>query len=322
MLKTLEVPMAKNLVQFQKGMSLPEFLEKFGTEEQCLAEAFRLRWPRGFRCPKCGNKTYCTLKVRKLVQCNRCRHQTSVTAGTIFHATKLPLSTWFLAIYLITQDKNGISALELGRQIGVSNNAAWKIKHKLMQVMLERDTSKKLQGRVEIDDAYLGPKRVPGKAGRGAKGKTPFIAAVQTQKGKPIFIKLTKLLGFSNEEIEAWGKHHLKPGTTVVSDALSCFNAFENIGCYHEAHVVGSGKKAVEHPAFKWVNTVIGNVKNSVKGTYHAIRVKHIPRYLAEFQYRFNRRFNLRTIMTRLIYVALRTPPLPSHLLTMAEYRW
>ncbi len=314
--------MAKNLVQFQKGMSLPEFLEKYGNDEQCLAEAFRLRWPQGFSCPKCGNRTYCTLKVRKLIQCNRCRRQTSVTAGTIFHGTKLPLSKWFLAIYLISQDKNGISALELSRQIGVSHNAAWKLKHKLMQVMLERDTTKKLQGRVEIDDAYMGPKKVPGKAGRGAKGKIPIVAAVQTNEGKPIFIKLSKLNGFRSSEIEAWGRHHLRPRTVVVSDALYCFKAVEKIGCSHESHVVGSGRDAVEHPAFKWVNTVIGNVKNSIKGTYHAIRPKHLPRYLAEFQYRFNRRFNLRTIMTRLIYMALRTPPLPYRLVKLAEPRW
>lgn len=212
--------------------------------------------------------------------------------------------------------------MELGRQLGISYNSAWQLKHKLMQVMLERDSTRKLNGRVEIDDAYYGAKRVPGKKGRGAKGKTPFIAAVETHDGKPIYLKLSRVIGFRSEEIERWGIHHLIPGTNVVSDGLSCFNAIEKAGCYHEVHIVGGGKKAANHPAFKWVNTVIGNVKNSIKGTYHAIRRKHLPRYLAEFQYRFNRRFNLESILPRLAYVSLHTPPRPIRLITLAENAW
>jgi len=108
---------------------------------------FKLRWASGFECPICGNKTYCEIHDRKVFQCNRCHYQTSVTAGTIFHSTHLPLTKWFLAMFLITQSKNGISALELHRQMGVSYNAAWRVKHKIMQVMLERDSSKPITGR-------------------------------------------------------------------------------------------------------------------------------------------------------------------------------
>ena len=314
--------MAKNYIQFQKGMSLPDFMAQYGKEEQCLEEAFRLRWPHGFRCPKCQNNTYCHLHSRKVIQCHRCHHQTSVTAGTIFHSTKMPLTKWFLAMFLICQDKNGISAMELGRQLGISYNSAWQLKHKLMQVMLERDSTKKLHGRVEIDDAYYGAKRVPGKKGRGANRKTPFIAAVETHDGKPIFLKLSRVKGFRSKEIERWSNHHLAPGTTAVSDGLFCFNAVENAGCHHEIHIVGGGRKAAKHPAFKWVNTVIGNVKNSIKGTYHSIHRKHLPRYLAEFQYRFNRRFNLKSIMPRLAYMALHTQPRPLRLIILAENAW
>ena len=314
--------MAKNYIQFQKGMSLADFIARYGTEEQCLAEAFTLRWPRGFRCPKCHNDTYCRLHSRKVIQCHRCHHQTSITAGTIFHSTKMPLTKWFWAMFLICQDKNGISAMELGRQLGISYNSAWQLKHKLMQVMLERDSTKKLHGRIEIDDAYYGAKRVPGKKGRGAARKTPFIAAIETHDGKPFYLKLSRVKGFLSREIERWSGHHLTTGTTVVSDGLSCFKGVEKAGCSHEIHIVGSGRKAVKHPAFKWVNTVIGNVKNSIRGTYHAIRRKHLPRYLAEFQYRFNRRFDLKDILHRLIYMALRTPPMPVPLIKLAENAW
>ncbi|MBW2671704.1 MAG: transposase [Deltaproteobacteria bacterium] len=92
--------------------------------------------------------------------------------------------------------------------------------------------------------------------------------------------------------------------------------------CIHEQHVVGSGKSAVENPSFKWVNTILGNVKNSLRGTFHAFEKKHIPRYLAEFQYRFNRRFDLKTLVPRLAYIAVRTPPMPERLLTLAEKEW
>jgi transposase-like protein len=151
--------MTKNSIQFQTGLSLPRFLESYGTEQQCRDALFKLRWPTGFVCPACGNTTYCELHGRKVYQCNHCHTQTSLTSGTIFASTKLPLTQWFLSIYLLTQHKSSISALQLMREIGVSYNTAWKIKHKLMQVMLERQRGDTLSGRIEIDDAYIGGER-------------------------------------------------------------------------------------------------------------------------------------------------------------------
>lgn len=315
--------MAKSKIQFQKGMSLQDFMKQYGTEEKCRNTLFKLRWPNSFECPSCGNKTYCEIHDRNIFQCNRCHHQTSITAGTIFHSTHLPLTKWFLAMFLMTQSKNGISALELSRQIGASYNATWRVKHKIMQVMLEHDSSKPISGRIEIDDSYLGPKRVKGKRGRGSGKKTPFVAAIETTEDKkPLRIKLSKVRGFSKEEIKQWGLHHLESGCTVVSDGYACFNAVVEAGCKHIPYVVGGGRNAVEHPAFKWVNTVLGNVKNSLRGTYHAFSKKHIPRYLAEFQYRFNRRVDLSAMIPRLAYIAVRTPPMPMRLLTLAERKW
>lgn len=315
--------MAKNKIQFQKGFSIQSFIEQYGTEKQCHDHLFKLRWPDGFKCPVCDNGTYCEISKRHVYQCNQCHHQTSLIAGTIFHSSHLSLTKWFLAMFLLTQNKNGISALELSRQIEVSYNAAWRVKHKLMQVMLERDSAKPISGRIEIDDSYLGPKRVSGKRGRGAGKKTPFIAAVETSEDKrPLRIKLSKVIRFSKEEVMRWSLHNLMPGSNVVSDGFGCFNAVVDAKCTHEPYKVGGGKQAVEHPAFKWVNTILGNVKNSLKGTYHAISKKHIPRYLAEFQYRFDRRIDLGSMIPRLAYVAVRTPPMPTRLLTLAEKRW
>ena len=131
--------MPRSPVQFQKGQSLAEFTDRYGSEEQCRAALFQARWPQGFECPECGRKRCCRLRCRNVFQCTRCRHQVSLTAGTVFANTKLPLRRWFLAMYLLTQSKNGLSAMALGRQLGVSYNTAWSLKHKLMQVMKERE---------------------------------------------------------------------------------------------------------------------------------------------------------------------------------------
>jgi len=133
--------MPKNKVQFQKGISIHRFIEKYGTEIQCQKQLFNMRWPNGYRCPYCGYDKYCQLKSRALYQCNKCHFQASLISGTLFSYSKLALTTWFLAIYFITQEKNGISALELSRLLGVSYNATWRLKKKLMQAMKERDVS-------------------------------------------------------------------------------------------------------------------------------------------------------------------------------------
>ncbi|WP_371924814.1 transposase [Endozoicomonas sp. SCSIO W0465] len=133
--------MCKNTIQFQKGLGIMQFLANYGSEEQCENALSSWRWPDGFQCPKCGSRSFCKLHRKAEFQCNCCRCQTSLTSNTIFDSTKLPLATWFLGIYLVTQNKAGISCLTLHRQLGISYNAALRMKHKLMQVMMERDNS-------------------------------------------------------------------------------------------------------------------------------------------------------------------------------------
>lgn len=313
----------RSRVQFQRGLSWSAFSDLYGTEEKCREALEKMRWPGGFRCPCCGGEGSWQLKRRGLMQCRKCRRQSSLTAGTIFHDTKLPLVIWFLAIYLLTQSKNGVSSLELARQLGVSQNTAWKVKHKLMQVMLERDAGKKLSGAIQIDDALLGGSRHGGKRGRGAPGKVPLLVAVQTTPdGRPIAAKLTRVASHSGDEVARWAETHLAADSVVRTDGLGCFRALQQQGLEHQAFVVGSGYRAAQHPDFLWVNTLLGNVKNALNGTYHAIHLKHAPRYLAEFQYRFNRRFDLPAMLPRLLYAAVRTPPVPMRLLKLAEAHW
>lgn len=315
--------MPKNKVQFQRGMGLREFMDKYGTAEQCEQTLFAGRWPKGFVCPECGHTVCCALKSRRLLQCNGCRRQTSITAGTIFAGSKLPLTVWFLAMHLITQAKNGISSLELSRQLAISQNSAWLMKHKLMQAMLERDAGRQLKGLVQLDDAYWGGRRRGYKRGRGTRGKKPFVAAVETDAaGLPRRMSLNCIKGFRMKEIARWSQAKLAPGTTVHSDGLACFGAVAAAGCDHEPTVMSGPGRARKRLSLNWVDTMLGNVKNAIHGTYHAIRPKHLPRYLAEFNYRFNRRFDLASMLARLATAAAQTPPMPYRLVKLAEAHW
>ena len=161
--------MSMNRIQFQEGLSLPEFQSLYGTEKQCEAALEKTRWPDGYRCSRCQSTRHCVLHVRsrKTFQCGVCNQQTSLIAGTLFHSTKLGLATWFLAIYLVSQSKNNLSALSLKRQLGICYRTAWRVKHKLMEAMARREDRYTLEGRIEVDDAYLGGEHPGGKRGAG-----------------------------------------------------------------------------------------------------------------------------------------------------------
>ena len=314
--------MAINSIQFQAGMSLPEFLKRFGSEAQCEAALEQARWPDGFACPCCEHKVCSIFKhgSHNMYQCSACRHQTSLIAGTIFQKTKLPLTTWFLAIYLISQAKTGISALALKRHLGVSYHTAWLVHHKLMDAMSEREERYLLSGDIQVDDAYLGGERTGGKAGRGSENKVPFIAAVSmNDQGHPMRVKLTPVKGFTLKAVAEWAQNNLMPDCYVYSDGLACFGGVMDAGCHHHTIVAG-GRKPADLPDFLWVNTILGNLKTSLGGAHHAFNFsKYASRYLGAFTYRFNRRFRLDTLPIRLLIAAISCGPRPANLLRSAE---
>jgi hypothetical protein len=162
--------MSIHKVQFQPGMLIPELRRHFGTEEQCVEAPKRTRWPEGFRCSHCDDALHCLVSqgTRKLFQCIGCRHQGSMTAGTMMEHSKLPLTIWFLTIHFISQAKTGISALGLERDLGVRYPTAWLLHQKIDSAMSDRAAAHLLNGAVQLDDAYLGGERSGGKAGRGS----------------------------------------------------------------------------------------------------------------------------------------------------------
>lgn len=275
-----------------------------------------MRWAKGLQCPRCHHEAHCVLggHTHKVFQCNACRHQTSLIAGTVFQGTKLPLTTWFLAVYLIGQAKTGLSSLALKRQLGVSYPTSWLIHHKLMSAMTEREDRYVLEGNVQVDDTYLGGERSGGKADRGSENKVPFVAAVSlNENGRPMRAKLTPVTGFTLKAIADWGKDHLAPSSVVYSDGLACFSAFTQAGCSHYPTVM-AGRKPKDVPEFKWINTILGNLKTSLTGCYHAF---DFHKYAA--RYRFNRRFDLYGLHSRLLVAAICCSPQSQHSIRKAD---
>jgi predicted RNA-binding Zn-ribbon protein involved in translation (DUF1610 family) len=314
--------MKMNRIQFQPGLSMPEFFERFATEAQCQAALQAARWPRGFACPKCGGaaRTQFVRAGLPYWQCSACPHQTSLISGTMFESSKLSLTRWFLAMQLLTQSKNNVSALELMRQLGICYRSAWLLKHKIMEAMRLREEPRELGGRVEIDDAYLGGELSGGKPGRGSQNKVPFVAAVQTTASGHPLLTCLRQQPHTTEQVAVFAAQHIAPSATMVSDGLWCFRATAIVGAEHERVVTGGGKASVKLPQFKAVNTLLGNLKTAISGTYHAFDyAKYAHRYLAEMQYRFNRRFDMRSILCRLLTALVAAPPSTERRLRLAE---
>ena len=312
--------MPMNRIQFQPGLSLAAFLREYGTEAQCEAAVVLARWPQGFVCDRCSCTRYSpTHNGRKLWQCKDCGYQSSSIVGSIMEHTKLPLTTWFLAMYWVTQSKNGVSALALMRYVGVSYPTAWLLRHKLMQVMFEREQATLLSGRIEIDDAFLGGEQ-PGRNGRGGN-KVPFLAAVETDlRGRPQIVRFDRVENHGIQAIQAWASANIATESLVLSDGWPGFTQLSSLVQCHEPHITGHGPKAAKHPEFQWVNTLLSNLKTALAGTYHAFAFKKYGhRYLAEFAHRFNRRANLKTMLPRLMHAAVASSPHPLRKIRLPE---
>jgi ribosomal protein L37AE/L43A len=306
-----EAVMSRNAVQFQKGLGLGEFQKLYGTEEQCHDHLVQQRWPNGFVCPKCAQTKHSYAAPKRIFQCSACRTQTSAKSGTLFHASRTPLTKWYLAIHLVASSKNDVAALELARQLDVKWDTAWLIKQKLMEAMRQRNRAYKLKGTIQIDDAYLGGEkpRIPGKSGRGAPGKTPFVIAVETRATKPIYTHVRRVKAFDKKEIKAYAEANIEPGSWVHSDGLGCFNGLAEAGMKHVPVVSRRGRP--DEVRYKWVNVGLGNLKSALVGTCRSCDAHHVDRYLAAYEWRFNRRFDLRANLGRLARIAALTAPAP-----------
>jgi transposase-like protein len=283
-------------------ISFFEFQERFQTEDDCFQYLKKLRWPKGYLCPKCGHNEAYFMEKRKIFQCKNCRHQTTVTVSTIFHRTHVPLRKWFWAIFLVGTDKRGCSAKRLEKLIGVHYATAWLMIHKIRKAMEERDALYKLCNFIEMDDSYFGGS-APGKRGRGAANKSKVMVAVENRGTAPGYATMEVIESMHSNHLKDFALRVIEENQTIHTDDYPSYNVLD-VAFHHFGETV-KPHEAMEK--LKWVHILIGNAKSFIRGTYHGVSHKHLQSYLSEFCYRFNRRFNELLITDRLLTACLST---------------
>jgi transposase-like protein len=279
-------------------ISLIEFQQRFQSEEDCEKRLFELRWPDGFVCPRCGGKDYYNLPKRHLFQCKGCNYQTSLTAGTVMHGTRTPLLKWFWAIFLVSTDKRGYSALALSKKIGVSYWVAWTMLQKIRQGMRDRDSHYKLAGVIEMDDAFFGGSKEGGdKRGRGSS-KIPVIVEASTNGEGIGYARMTVVDHVDGKTVKETIKANIKESQVIKTDGFSSYHVVKEEGHNHQREII-KGRKA--HEVLKWIHILISNAKAFILGTFHGLDKKHLQAYLDEFCYRFNRRWFENQLFDRLV---------------------
>ncbi|MDA8066642.1 MAG: IS1595 family transposase [Thermaerobacter sp.] len=294
-------------------ITLAEFQEKFRREADCQDFLFKRKWPDGFRCPACGNDTYWAIHKADhlLYECRRCRHQTSLTAGTIFHRTRLPLWKWLWAIFFVARDKRGHSALALKKDIQVNYKGALRMLRRIRSAMAQRDAGYTLGGLpTEVDDAYFGGQdRDSGHCGRGTT-QVPVLVAITLGSAEgeyPEFLRMLPLKKLDRPTVEAALKKMVEPGSELKTDGLSVYSGLEDAGYQHE-RIVMAGLSPQAH--FRWVHIAISNAKAFIDGTFHGVTKQYLGEYLDEFCYRFNRRRWEGELFGRLVNACLAAKPL------------
>ena len=263
-----------------------EFEEKFASEQSCSDYLFRVRWPKGFRCPRCGFERFWAMS-RGLYRCASCDLQTSITAGTIFQDTRKPLKLWFQAMWYITNQKPGVSALGLQRVLGLgSYRTSWTWLHKLRCAMV-RPGRDNLAGAVEVDETYIGGSK-PGKRGRGAAGKVLVLIAAQEDGNRIGRIRLRRIADASAKSLGEAVQEMVVPGSMVRTDDWAGYRGLDRLGYAHE---VIRQDASIGENLLPLANRVISLLKRWLLGTHQgAVQTSHLDYYLDEFTFRFNRR--------------------------------
>jgi len=269
-----------------KTYTIKDFEKQFPTDDACLEYLFKLRFPKGIYCDKCGKVTKHYKRTGiKFYSCEFCGRGISPTAGTIFHKSDTPLRSWFHAIFLMSSTKTGISAKQLQRELGVTYKTAWRIFKQIRKLMSENIDS--LTGEVEVDETYFGGKR-PGKRGRGASGKTVVMGMVE-RNGNAITkvvpdVKSKTLLPMIEAKVAKEGK------TVVFTDELPSYNRIERLGYAHEIvqHAAKQYVRGIAH--VNTVEAIWGTIKRGISGVNHSVSPLHLQSYLDSYIYRYNHR--------------------------------
>lgn len=274
--------------------TLRQFQSDFATEEACEKYLAACRWPGGFICPRCGNRRAYDLVNQRRWQCAGCRHQVSLTAGTVLHKTKIPLTHWFWAAYLMTTDKRGVSALLIQRQLGLSRyETAWMLLHKLRRAMVNV-TREPLYGEVEVDETWVGGEQAGLRGSRQLKGRRAALVLVAVEKrgrgsGR---VRLKVIPDFKGKTIIPFLNQNVSPGSTIYTDGLKSFEGLRDAGFKHIARTqpLRSELRKGAKSAVPLADRAIGNLQQWLIGTYHGVSKPQLQVYLDEFVFRHNRR--------------------------------
>jgi transposase-like protein len=285
-----------------------ELERRFSTEDACRKYLFALRWSQGWSCPRCGGRRAGAIR-RNLWQCHECRFEASVVTGTIFQDSHLPLTTWFRAIWQVTSNKNGISALGLKRALGLgSYKTAWAVLHKLRRAMI-RPGRDRLAGVVEVDETYWGAEE-EGVIGRLTKDKAIVIVAAQKDGAGVGRVRMRRIPDVTRASLHGFIKESVEPGSTICTDG---FTAYRGLNGYVHEPKVKENQDDKERLMPK-VHLVVSLLKRWLLGTHQgAIGQEHLDNYLNEFVFRFNRRKSASRgkLFYRLIQQALQVEPAP-----------
>ena len=299
--------------------SVLEFQQQFPDEAACAVWLAAARWPEGFRCPVCGDDHAWELDTKAWTwECAKCHRQTSVTAGTVMHGSKLPLTVWFWAAYLMATHSNGISARQMGRQLGLgSYKSAWLLCAKLRRAMVNPARAL-LSGLVEVDETQISCRTkddpVTGGQGRVPDGKMQVIAAIEVVGTAPGRLRLGMIEDASSASLHPFIQANVAAGSTLKTDGWSAYPGVP--GFKHEPHVVG---KMAAHIVLPWIHRVFSNLKTWALGVYHGLRRKHLKSYLDEFVFRFNRRRTPHAAFRTLLGIGIAIKPVTYNMLPSPE---
>jgi transposase-like protein len=295
-------------------ISLLEFQNQFDSEDKCVEYLFRVRWPEGFRCPRCQHDRYYTIARRGLYECQACRHQVSVSAGTIFHRTKVPLRKWFWLIYRMAISKTGVSIAEMQRELQIRDyKTIWVMAHKIREAMGQRDARYRLAGLVELDESFFGPTSREGKRGRGSERKTTVLIAVSIYTNKqgiesPGFAHAQVVTDASADTIgRVLDRLGVDEGdkklliNKIRSDGWKSYGKVAKDKDIAHHRVVLISPKMAGH-LLPWTHRFVSNVKAVLRGPHRGVSAKHLQRYLSEACYRFNRRYWDHELFNRLLF--------------------
>lgn len=313
-------------------LTLPEFQQRFATEESCLQAVFEARWPRGFLCPHCGHNDGNRIPTRRTIQCCLCRRQTSITSNTLFHKSRTPLLLWFLIIYFVAHDKGGVSASRLSKQLGMHYTTVWFIVQKIRFAMAYREENLKLAGYIEMDEAFFGGRnRNKGKPVPKGQRKPPsynkrqVLVLVESEGWQAGNLVMKVIESNQYDDLEPVIAEKIEsdpPGQWFRSDGWGSHHVVMQLG-----HRIEMGPIPVSEQGkvLQCVNLAVSHAKRFFKGTFHHFCKIHIQRYLDEFCYRWNRRHLERQLASHLLtacvlhpavlYSAIPAPRPPEHAL-------